>query len=236
MFEDATFDARGAMRNHAPQWMMLTAAANATLVAGLVIAPLLYSRVLPNVLVSPRTLYAPQPVKLPEQAVQRGQQAWDRPAIALMPIHNDVPQIAGRPMSGPAPDGGGLSLDPTGTGTGTPGGMGVFGGGQAQRVVAGTPATARISGGVVEGLLLPHATPGYPQIARAAHVEGDVVLGATISTEGRIERLRVISGHPLLREAALGAVKDWRYRPYLLNGTAVEVETTITVRFSLEPR
>jgi len=84
--------------------------------------------------------------------------------------------------------------------------------------------------------LLPHVTPAYPVIARSMGLGGEVVLEAVISTEGRVEKLHVISGHPLLQQAAIEAVKDWRYKPYLLNGKAVEVDTTITIRFSLNGR
>ena len=76
--------------------------------------------------------------------------------------------------------------------------------------------------------------PKYPKIALAAHVSGTVVLKAVISKEGEIKELQVVSGHPLLVPAALDAVKQWRYRPYLLNGEPVEVETNINVNFQIE--
>ena len=75
--------------------------------------------------------------------------------------------------------------------------------------------------------------PAYPAIAKTARVQGQVVLQAEISKDGNIENLRVISGHPLLTQAALDAVKQWKYRPYILNGEPVPVETTVTVIFSL---
>ena len=64
-------------------------------------------------------------------------------------------------------------------------------------------------------------------------IEGTVVLTATISKAGTIENLRVASGPAMLQQAALDAVKEWRYRPYLLNGEPVEVETTVNVVFTL---
>jgi protein TonB len=60
-----------------------------------------------------------------------------------------------------------------------------------------------------------------------------VILQAVISKEGTIENLHVVSGHPLLTQSALDAVKQWRYRPYILNGDPVEVETTVEVHFTL---
>jgi protein TonB len=76
-------------------------------------------------------------------------------------------------------------------------------------------------------------TPQYPAIAKAARIQGTVVLQATISKTGSIENLRVVSGPPMLQQAAMDAVRQWRYRPYLLNGDPVEVETTVNVVFNL---
>jgi protein TonB len=81
--------------------------------------------------------------------------------------------------------------------------------------------------------LLQKTIPLYPPIAKAARVSGTVVLQATISKTGTIENLRVISGPQMLQQSALDAVKSWRYRPYLLNGEPVEVETTVNVVFTL---
>jgi protein TonB len=75
--------------------------------------------------------------------------------------------------------------------------------------------------------------PEYPRLARMARIQGDVVLHAVIGREGEIEGLRTVSGPPQLRAAAEVAVRQWRYRPYLLNGKPIEVETQITVRFIL---
>jgi periplasmic protein TonB len=86
---------------------------------------------------------------------------------------------------------------------------------------------------MLEGSLIRRVQPIYPPLARNARVQGPVVLFATISAGGAIENLRVLSGHPLLVGAAIDAVKQWRYRPYILNGEPIEVETEITVNFVL---
>jgi periplasmic protein TonB len=91
----------------------------------------------------------------------------------------------------------------------------------------------RVSSTVSEGLLIKKIVPVYPPIARATHTQGTVVLQATISREGTIENLRVASGSQMLQDAALTAVRTWRYRPYMLNGQPIEVETTINVVFKL---
>lgn len=86
---------------------------------------------------------------------------------------------------------------------------------------------------MLQGMLIRRVEPVYPPMARAARVQGPVLLAAVISKDGTIENLRTISGHPLLVPAAISAVSQWRYRPYILNGEAIEVETQITVNFIL---
>jgi TonB family protein len=82
-------------------------------------------------------------------------------------------------------------------------------------------------------MLVKRVEPDYPEIAKAARIQGTVMIFAVIGKEGTITVLHLISGHPLLAPAALQAVKQWRYRPFVLNGQPVEVQTTITVRFFL---
>lgn len=84
-----------------------------------------------------------------------------------------------------------------------------------------------------EGNLIYRVQPLYPPIARQARVQGAVALRAIISKTGTIENLVVVRGHPMLSTAAIEAVKQWRYRPYLLNNEPIEVETEITVNFVL---
>ena len=86
---------------------------------------------------------------------------------------------------------------------------------------------------MMEGYLIHRVQPIYPQLAKAARIQGPVELRAIISKDGFIENLRVLGGHPMLVTAAVDAVKQWRYRPYILNGEPVEVETQITVNFIL---
>jgi len=136
------------------------------------------------------------------------------------------------------------------TGAGVIGGIGGVPGGQIGGVIGSivnstsslaavpkfvppTPQRVRISQGVTKGLLIQKIEPPYPPLARAARVQGEVVLSALIDSNGQITNLQLISGHPMLVPAAISAVKQWRYKPYLLNGQPVEVETTITVIFSL---
>jgi periplasmic protein TonB len=86
---------------------------------------------------------------------------------------------------------------------------------------------------MMEGNLIYRVQPTYPPLARAARIQGTVLLRAIISRTGTIENLQRISGQPMLVGAAIDAVRQWRYRPYILNGDPVEVETQVTVKFSL---
>ena len=107
--------------------------------------------------------------------------------------------------------------------------------GTAVPVVAPPPPTARPPrmSHMMEGNLIYKVQPLYPPLARAARIQGAVVIRAVISRSGTIENLQTLSGHPMLVPAALDAVRQWRYRPYVLNGDPVEVETQVTVNFSL---
>jgi len=122
---------------------------------------------------------------------------------------------------------------------GVPGGQmgGVIGG-----IISSTPVSVpkvavqrvRISQGVTQGMVLRRVQPAYPQMAKIARVQGAVVLAAIIGKDGTIQNLHVVStASPLLNQSAIDAVKQWRYRPYILNGEPVEVDTTVTVNFTL---
>src|ERR1051326_3198106 len=91
-----------------------------------------------------------------------------------------------------------------------------------------------ITRGTLEGRRLNYVEPEYPQMARVAHIQGDVLLNALIDKEGRVASLRALKGHPILIQAALDAVKQWTYAPFLLHGDPVAVETTVKVRFLME--
>jgi protein TonB len=90
-----------------------------------------------------------------------------------------------------------------------------------------------VSAGLMAGHILSQQKPTYPDQARRAHVQGTVVLQAVIDKQGNITDLRVIGGPTLLQGSAMEAVKTWRYRPYVLNGEPVEVETQINVVYSM---
>ncbi len=126
----------------------------------------------------------------------------------------------------------------------TPGGAtgGVFGGIPGQGMVSAVappppkptaPTRVKQGGNVTAASILNQTRPVYPALARQARIQGNVVLHAIIDKDGKVAQLEVISGHPLLVQSALDAVKQWRYKPTLLNGDPVEVDTTITVTFTM---
>lgn len=114
--------------------------------------------------------------------------------------------------------------------------------GEQGGIAAGNPGDAnhpavsqrvRVSQGVMAGLLITKVAPEYPAAARDQRIQGAVVLAVIIDREGSVSNIQLISGHPLLAPAAIDAVKQWKYKPYLLNGEPVEIETQVTVNFSL---
>jgi periplasmic protein TonB len=95
------------------------------------------------------------------------------------------------------------------------------------------PKRLRISSRVADGLKTHSVDPTYPREARDKGIQGDVILQATIDTKGNIASLKAVKGDPILADASIEAVKQWKYKPFLLNGEPVEVETTILIKFHL---
>jgi len=209
-----------------------------TAAAALIVLPLVYPEALPTHIFQ-SILYTPPPepiVVKPQILVQPATQS-----IQLIANQLNLPTLIPRPMSidPTAPPVGDIT-DLSRMSDGMPGGTGpsntIF---PRSTPVVVKPASTRpmaISTGVSEGMILSKTNPTYPAIARTTGTSGTVVLAATISTAGRIENLSVVSGPLMLRQAAIDAVKTWRYRPYLLNNQPVEVETTINIAFTLGSR
>jgi protein TonB len=83
-------------------------------------------------------------------------------------------------------------------------------------------------------MIISQPKPVYPALAKQARVTGIVILEAIIGKDGAVSEVHVLSGHPLLQQAAVDAVSQWKYKPTLLNGEPVEVQTTVTVNFSFQ--
>jgi periplasmic protein TonB len=235
MFEDSTFESMGAIHTRTRGWMMATFALNGTILLALVLIPLFHPQMLPGLVRSIPMEEPPpplEPVRLPPAPAQtsRSAPAINAPVLQSRPMIPTVNPNPGLPDdTGPIDPRNLAGSEFPNTGTGGP-----FPGSNNVRVIAPKPrAPAPVSSVLMAGLLLKKITPDYPEIAKATGTQGTVVLQATISTNGSIENLRVVSGPALLRQSALNAVAQWQYRPYTLNGVPVEVETTINVVFKL---
>jgi len=131
--------------------------------------------------------------------------------------------------------GGSMGGVPGGVAGGSMGGVlgGVIGGMAPPPPKPRATGPVKVGGNVQAARIINRPNPVYPPLARQTRINGTVRLHAIISKDGTIQQLEVISGHPLLQQAALDAVRQWRYQPTLLNGEPVEVDTTIDVIFSL---
>jgi protein TonB len=216
----------------------------AALVTAFLVGPLIWPATLPKSLLTPRmtsvSLSKPTVKIQPKpQVVQVSTSAAAMPGRSVQ-----VEVTHGSRMVGHSSTASGVDepLLPVGTGMGSApntGLPGVFapGSGPVVSVASAAPArgpgTFKVSQGVMAGLLLHPIQPVYPRIAVAARQEGVVVVTAVIDKDGRIVGARALSGPVMLQAAAVDAVKDARYRPFLLNGEPTEVMTTVTVNFRL---
>lgn len=215
----------------------------ALIVGVLVLLPLWFLDTLPaqqlvTFLVAPPPPPPPPPPAAPVKTVQMVSQIVNGQLLAPSKIPKVVKMIKEEEAPPPA--------------MGVTGGVvGGVPGGQAGGVIGSLISTANHSGntapkaeeipkrlvvsqGVSLGMLQSKIEPVYPMIAKRARVQGTVTLRAIISTQGTIESLQVIDGHAMLVSAAVDAVKQWRYKPYMLSGQPVEVETTVFVNFHLD--
>jgi protein TonB len=234
MFEDSLMESGNRIRRKNKFWSLVAFLLNGGALLALVIWPLLHPEALPKqmmaaLMVAPSPPPAPPP-KAPAPKAQMKSEMLSTELQAPSRIPRPISQVNEAAIS-PSMMGvqgmEGLSSD-------TPGGMSaIIGTGQPTVVKPRAPISLNVSSGVMAGNLLVKTLPQYPAIPKAAHIQGTVVLQATISESGSIQNLRVISGHPMLQQAAMDAVRSWRYKPYLLNGEPVEVETTINVVFNL---
>ncbi len=232
MFEDSTFESNGTIRTRSRGWMLVSFTFYSSILLALILIPLVYPEALPTQAIA-FLMEVPPPPATPTQPLQH--QAARPVAGPALPDPFAAPRQIPRTIvipSTPDPEGPGNNiaiLDPNST----PGGDGPFHPQPAPRVVPDVKTVFHLPSTLAQGLLLNKVVPQYPQLAIAMRAEGTVVLAATISKDGAIEHLRVVSGPPVLQQAAVDAVSRWRYRPYLLNGNPVEVETTVNVVFKL---
>ncbi len=224
--------------------VLLSSAFEVAFLAVLILIPLIYTEALPKTMMA-TMLTAPPPPPPPPPPPAAVQVVKVRPQVHLMdagklmapkviPKEVKIIKEEAEPDMGSVGAVGGV---PGGVAGGSMGGVlgGVIGGiGTAPPPPKPKPTgPVRIGGNVQAAKLVNRITPVYPPLARQTRISGTVRLHAIISKDGTIQQLEVISGHPLLQQAALDAVRQWRYQPTLLNGEPVEVDTTIDVIFSL---
>ena len=230
MFEDALVESAGRIRTHRGRFSGVAALCNGAVVCVLMLWPLLHPAALPRQALG-LVLAAPIP---PAAHIQHDTVAVHTLVANPFAAPNQIPRDLPKDREVPSALGNNLMSPLTQSGAGLPGGLTDSVGTAVKPQVRLVPRTKlAISSGVMAGNKLSGVAPQYPAIAREARIEGTVVLSATISKSGTIENLHVISGPPMLTSAAEQAVRTWRYRPYMLNGQSVEVETTVYVNFRL---
>ena len=244
MFEDSLIESGGRLRTKRGMTTVISFVLQVMLIGVLVLIPLLFTEALPKtqlmtflVAPPPPPPPPPPPAAAPVKVVKQIQTDIINGQLRTpTKIPEKVQMIKEEEMPPPVMSASGVVGGVPG---GVPGGQmgGVIGGIISSTPVAvpkvATPQRVRVSQGVTQGLLIRKIQPTYPPLARQARIQGSVLLQAEISKDGAIQNLRLISGHPMLAPAAIEAVKQWRYKPYILNGEPVEVETQITVNFTL---
>jgi periplasmic protein TonB len=243
MFEEMVVSTDKAKKTNKPWTVIVSMGLQIGFLAILILIPLIYTEALPKTLMS-SVLLAPPPPPPPPPPPAPVQVVKIKPVAHLMDagkliapkvIPKDVKII--KEEEAP-PDMGGVSGGvPGGVAGGSMGGVmgGVIGGvgTAAPPPPKVTPKRVSVGGNVQAARLVNRVQPLYPPLARQTRISGTVKLHAIIGKNGTVEQLQVISGHPLLVQSALDAVKQWRYQPTLLNGEPVEVDTEIDVIFSL---
>jgi protein TonB len=240
MFEQSLLGTSGRERRRG-RWIALgSVVVQAAILTGFVVGPLLYPATMPAYKMAEMKTVSLVPVKPPvvvrKPVVVREASSAAAPASEVRQVARGSAVAALRPALGndetpkliAVGDGGGMGSH---TVPGLAAGTGPGNGPVVVAKAAAPPARLNISSGVSAGLLLTPLRPVYPEIAKIAHVSGTVVVTATIDKSGRIVGLQVLSGPVMLQKAAVDAVRDARYRPYLLNGQPVEVITTFSVNF-----
>ena len=241
MFEDSLIESGNKLKTKRLGTTILSFLLQVGLIGILILIPLIYTDALPKgnlmtflVAPPPPPPPPPPPAAAAVKVVKIQSEVINGQLRTPTKIPSKVQMI--KEEEAPPDMGGGV---PGGVPGGIPGGStgGVMGGilssANAAIPKVATPQRVRVSTGVATGLLIKRVTPNYPQLAKQARIQGHVILQAEISKDGTIENLRLISGHPMLAPAAIEAVKQWRYRPYMLNGEPVAVETQVQVNFTL---
>jgi len=237
MFDDLVESTTTARKSKTGIGMLISIIVQSVILGVLILIPLIYTQALAKAFLS-TLLVAPAPPPPPPP-----------PAQALVKVIKPVKLITGGKLLAPKS----IPKDITIIKEDAPppditSQSGVFGGIAGANIISAgpvggfapppppkpvTPARIKQGGNVTAASIINQTRPVYPPLARQARIQGSVVLHAIIDKDGKVAQLEVVSGHPLLVQAALDAVREWRYKPTQLNGDPVEVDTTITVTFTM---
>jgi len=245
MFEEMVVSTAKSQKTNKPWTVFISMLLQVGFLAILILIPLIYTEALPRAMMS-SILLAPPPPPPPPPPPAPVQVVRIKPVAHLMEagklvapkaIPKDV-KIIKEEEAPPDMSAGIAGGVPGGVAGGSMGGVigGVIGGAGSTAAPPPpkvTPKRVTVGGNVQAARLVNKVQPLYPPLARQTRISGTVKLHAIIGKNGAVEQLQVVSGHPLLVQSALDAVRQWRYQPTLLNGDPVEVDTEIDVIFSL---
>ena len=240
MFNDLVISGSNSTKTHKSWTVVVSTVVQAVLLGILILIPLIYTEALPKGMLTTFIVPPPPPPPPPPPAIQR----IVKPVVHIikngqMMAPTVIPKKIEMIKEDPTPPDVGVSNGVVGgVAGGSAGGVlggiiGGVGGGPPPPPPPKSKGPIRVGGNVQQANLLRQVQPIYPPIAKTAHISGTVVLHAIISKDGTIEQLEYISGPPLLMKNAMDAVRQWRYRPTMLNGEPVEVDTTVSVVFTL---
>ncbi len=242
MFEDSLLESGGRLKTKRGRTTTFAIILEIGLVGLMVLMPLIFTEALPKQQLMTFLVAPPPPPPPPPPAaapIKIVHQVQTDIVNGELRTPTKIPQKIQMIKEDEAPP----AMASAGVVGGVPGGIpggsmgGVIGGIISSTPVAvpkiATPQRVRVSAGVTSGLLIRKVQPIYPPLARQARIQGTVILHAQIGKDGSIQNLQLISGHPMLVQSALDAVRQWRYKPYLLNGEPVEVDTEVAVNFTL---
>jgi protein TonB len=244
MFEELVVSSPHPQKTNKPWTVVVSMLFQILFLAILILIPLIYTEALPKTMMA-TMLTAPPPPPPPPPPPVAATIVHVKPQVHLMDSGKLMqPKVIPKEVKiikeDAEPDMGSVGM----TG-GVPGGVaggsmgGVLGGVIGGMGTAPPPprprqtGPLRVGGNVQAAKIINRPTPVYPPLARQTRISGTVRLHAIIGKDGTVQQLEVLSGHPLLQQAAMDAVRQWRYQPTLLNGEPVDVDTTIDVIFSL---
>jgi len=243
MFDDLVISSPNPKKTNKPWTVTLSVLVQTGIVIIMILIPLIYTEALPKQLLT-TFLVAPAPpppppppaaaVKIVKPVARIIQQGKMMSPTVIPKKVNIIKEEEMPPDVGAVGVVGGV---PGGVPGGSAGGVlgGIIGGvgSNLPPPPKSAPARVRVGGNVQAASLVRQVMPLYPAIAKTAHVSGTVMLHAIISKDGSVESLEYVSGPQLLMKSAMDAVRQWRYKPTMLNGEPVEVDTTISVVFTL---